>query len=116
MSDLARIESERVGDVCVVRLRGEVDLSNAEQVLEALEASAGGDVSALVVDLSEVAYLDSAGVRVLFSLSERLRATRREFRLAVPQHAPIRSVLDLMDVPRAVPIAGDVDAALSQIE
>jgi anti-sigma B factor antagonist len=45
--------------------RGEVDMTNADDLGEALSEAADGQ-SRIVVDLSEVRYLDSAGLSVLF--------------------------------------------------
>ncbi|MFE7962603.1 STAS domain-containing protein [Streptomyces cellulosae] len=47
---------------------GEIDMSNAGRLAEALDGSPGP----LVVDLTEVEYLDSAGLSVLFAHAERL--------------------------------------------
>ncbi|MET8897112.1 STAS domain-containing protein [Streptomyces albogriseolus] len=47
---------------------GEIDMSNADRLAEALDSRPGP----LVVDLTEVAYLDSAGLSVLFARADRL--------------------------------------------
>ena len=47
---------------------GEIDMSNAGRLAEALDGRPGP----LVVDLTEVEYLDSAGLSVLFAHAERL--------------------------------------------
>ncbi|MFI9470361.1 STAS domain-containing protein [Streptomyces sp. NPDC052492] len=47
---------------------GEIDMSNAGHLAEALDGGAGP----LVLDLTEVEYLDSAGLSVLFAHAERL--------------------------------------------
>ncbi|MES9521548.1 STAS domain-containing protein [Streptomyces capoamus] len=49
-------------------VRGEIDMSNAGSLAEALAAGAGP----LVVDLTGVEYLDSAGLSVLFAHADRL--------------------------------------------
>jgi hypothetical protein len=36
MSDLARVEGEQQGSLCLVRVHGEIDLSNAHEVSSAL--------------------------------------------------------------------------------
>jgi anti-sigma B factor antagonist len=47
---------------------GEIDMSNADTLAHALDGSAGP----LVVDLTAVEYLDSAGLAVLFAYAHRL--------------------------------------------
>jgi len=51
---------------------GEIDLSNVEDFSGALTA-AGTDGAMLIVDLSEVMYLDSGAINVLFANAGRIR-------------------------------------------
>jgi anti-anti-sigma factor len=48
---------------------GEIDMSNASQLGDALEQAGTGPV---VVDLSAVGYLDSAGLTVLFAHADHI--------------------------------------------
>jgi hypothetical protein len=63
MSGLARIESEYRDGARVVCVRGEIDMSNAAEVMNAIAAAVPNDASLIVVDLSDTAYLDSAAIR-----------------------------------------------------
>jgi anti-anti-sigma factor len=45
---------------------GEIDLSNVAEFTEALVTASAGQRTPLTVDMSEVKYLDSAGINVLF--------------------------------------------------
>lgn len=47
---------------------GEIDMSNGDRLAEALETVAGP----VVLDLSAVDYIDSAGLNVLFAHADRL--------------------------------------------
>ena len=58
-----------------VVLRGEIDLATAPTVHAALEAAGGGPT--LMVDLTAVSYLGSAGVAELFEHAETNRMTVR---------------------------------------
>ena len=49
-------------------MTGEIDLSNTETFEKALSGTRGP----LVVDLTEVHYIDSAGMSVLFAYAERV--------------------------------------------
>jgi anti-anti-sigma factor len=102
LSDLARFEFRRDKATSVLRVLGEVDISNAADLSAALEAAAPNGHPTLVVDLSETTYLDSAGVQLLFQVSERLRARRQEVRIVVPRESPIRAVLELTGLPQVV--------------
>lgn len=104
MSGLARIEADDRDGAHHVRVRGEVDLSNASEVMDAIFASMPTDASRVVVDLSETDYFDSAGIAMLFGLAARLRYRRRELRLVVPADAHIRAVVELTNMHRVIPI------------
>ena len=64
MTELARLETREQDGVLVAVLTGEVDLSNAVSLEERIAAAAGDGVP-LVVDLTAVTFIDSAGVRLL---------------------------------------------------
>ena len=71
MSDpLATVTSTSTDDATVVVLVGEVDLSNATAVGRQVVAEAAGATS-VDLDLQEVAYLDTSGIRVLTELASR---------------------------------------------
>jgi anti-anti-sigma factor len=63
------LEIEATGEG--LRLRGEVDLSTAEALLDALREliHAGGP---LIVDLSGITFMDSTGVKALISATHHL--------------------------------------------
>lgn len=107
MSDLARVEGEQQGTLCLVRVHGEIDLSNAHEVSSAIGVAMGQEARGLVVDLSDITYLDSAGVALLLRLAERLRARRRQLHLVVPRGSPVRRVLDFTGLPRVIPLKPD---------
>ncbi len=108
MKDLATFTIERRDAVAILRVDGEVDMSNAEQMAEAMDLAAG-EGSTVVLDLSATTYLDSAGIRLLFNLAMRLQTQRRGVRLIVPEDAPIRAVLEITGVPLLVPLETGID-------
>lgn len=65
----------------IVAVRGEVDLTNADQLGEALAAATGHTV---VLDLSELAFLDSAGIRTIDRTRRRLAEEGRELLVVAP--------------------------------
>lgn len=74
---------EMVGGACVVRLAGELDLYNAEQVRDALVGACADAPERIVVDLDEVDFMDSTALGVLIEARTRLE-NRRAFLLAAP--------------------------------
>jgi len=60
------------------------------------------------VDRSGTAYLDSAGIAMIFRLAERLSYSRQEFRLVVPPDAPIRAVIRLTKLDQVIPVQDSI--------
>jgi anti-sigma B factor antagonist len=104
VTEPAVVEARTVEDVQVVSIRGEVDLSNATEVRDAIGQVASADVTVIVVDLSETGYLDSSGIAMLFRLAERLGHRRQELRLVVPPDSPLRGALELTNLPQTIAV------------
>src|SRR4051794_10852242 len=111
---LAELELDDPGDVRVARLVGELDLSNATDIADALAAAADEASLGLVIDMTGLTHIDSAGVRLLFDLRRRLSVRRQALALAVPPDARIRDVLEMAAMHETVPVLTTVnDAAVA---
>lgn len=109
MTALARVEGSDHNGSRLLRISGEIDLSNVNLVMDAIAGAVPGDAARVVLDLSDAAYLDSAAIAMLFRLAERLGHRRQELRLVVPADAPVRAVLELTRVETVIRIADTVD-------
>lgn len=114
MSDLAQFETRRSGPTHIVQVTGEVDLSNAQSLTDAVARDVPDDVTLVVLDLSGTTYVDSAAIATLFRLAARLRDHRQDLRLVVPADSPIRAVLELTRLTHVIPIDERPYAALRQ--
>lgn len=65
----------------VLAVRGELDLTNATQLAEALHASTARIV---ILDLSELAFLDSAGIRAIDGVRSHLEPEGRRLLIVAP--------------------------------
>ncbi|WP_432927483.1 STAS domain-containing protein [Microbispora sp. CA-135349] len=70
--------SRRSDGTPVLTVSGEIDMSNAGDLDAALNSAAGDDGPALLVDLSAVEYLDSAGLTVLFAHAPQIELVANE--------------------------------------
>jgi anti-sigma B factor antagonist len=82
---------DRTGRGVVVRLAGELDLYNADEVREALVACAAERPPRLVVDLSAVEFLDSTVLGVLVEARSRMEE-KQAFALAALGHETKRAL------------------------
>jgi anti-anti-sigma factor len=116
VNELAEIVVTHRDNTVVVTITGEVDHSNAGDIGAALMGHAETDGTGLVVDLSSLEFLASAGIRMLL----RLRATQSGkaglLRVVVPPHAPIKRVLDVVDIPNLMRLDASVDEALASLD
>ncbi len=76
---------------------GEIDMSNAAALAEALDNGSGP----LVVDLTAVEYLDSAGLSVLFAHADRLEL------IVTPLLEPVLAVSGIADLATVHHLGGD---------
>jgi anti-sigma B factor antagonist len=101
---------DAVGKGCVVRLGGELDLYNASQVREALNAACAGSPERVVVDLEEVEFIDSTALGVLIEARTKLE-NRRAFLLASPA-LQTRRALQISGLDRHFTVLESVSDAL----
>jgi anti-anti-sigma factor len=59
-------------DALVVRVTGEVDMSNAATVQEVIDRVTGAGVEHLIFDLGGLEFIDSSGLAVLLSAAQKV--------------------------------------------
>lgn len=99
------------GSAVVVRLAGELDLYNAHVVRAALLESAEDAPERLVIDLTDVSFIDSTALGVLIEARTRL-ANRRAFLLASPGLETKRA-LEVSGLDRHFTVHDSVEDALA---
>ena len=113
---IPRIDEEWHGDVPVARLHGEIDASNARELGERLRSLVTNQLLAMVVDLSQTTYLDSAGINLLFSLATELSARQQRFAVVVRGGSPIERMIDITGLGETVLVCPTLPAALARLE
>jgi len=94
----------------VVRLAGELDLYNADEIRDALAETIATGPRFVVVDMSEVEFVDSTALGVL--VEARSQLGHDGFRLAAPQLST-RRALQVSGLDRHLPVHDTVDDALA---
>lgn len=98
----------------VVRVPAEIDLTNADAVREALLAALNQGARALIVDMTDTTFCDSAGITAVVRAARRAAATGATIRLAVSAPSVLR-VLNLVGIDRLIDIHPSVDAARASL-
>lgn len=83
-----------LGVHAVVEVRGEVDAMTAPRLVEAVTAALDGE-RPVVVDLTEVTFLDSAGLSALVRTTERGEQRGEPLRLVVDHNRPVLRPIQL---------------------
>ena len=89
------IITELDGDEMRIELRGRLDAAWSNSVSKTLQDTVHGGSHRIALDLSQVSYLSSAGIRVLVILTKNLKAVGGSFRLINPSSS-VSEVLRLV--------------------
>ena len=102
------LEAERRDGRVVLSLRGEIDLSNAEDLRSGIEQAVDGSPD-VVLDLSAVDYVDSQGLRLVSQLSKRLAREGSKLQVIAPPGSFARGVLELTLIAEDVEVIDTID-------
>jgi anti-anti-sigma factor len=112
MSTPADVVVEVRGPLVVARVAGEVDASNAGWIGGRLRVELTNRSETLVVDLSAVTYIDSAGIALVFALADDLRTHRQQLQVVVSEGSPIARMAALTGLSDAVPTRPSLEAVV----
>ena len=105
--------TEHVIRIAVAAPRQRIDAFSAPELRARLDQQAESGVQRFVIDLSEVPFLDSAGLTVLVSLLKRTRYAGGDVRLVWPAEEGARRILRLTKFDRVFSMSESAAAALS---
>ena len=101
-----------IGQVAVVTLPAEIDVTNADPIREELLAVLNQGAVLLVADMSRTAFCDSSGVSALVRVFRHAATSATALRLVVTTPAVLR-VLSITGVDRLVDVYPSVAASLA---
>jgi anti-sigma B factor antagonist len=115
MTDLFRVSGELAGDgLGVVALSGEVDIYTSPQFKECMLGLLDNGVYRLVVDLSDVTFIDSTALGVLIGGVRRVHSAGGAIALVVTSR-PVERVLSITGLDRVFTIHATRAAALESL-
>lgn len=108
------IRSERRGRVHRLTPLGELDIATAPELRDAFEtAFSDGDAEMIVVDLTQLSFMDSTGIKLLLDMNE---VCRHVDRLRVVNGSPaVVHLLDVTGVRSLLPIISSGDDPLARL-
>jgi anti-anti-sigma factor len=97
----------------VVELTGPLDLATTSR-WEADVARAARDSGTVVLDLTNVGFIDSAGVHALFRMLATLDGQGKQLVVVAPVKGRVRRLLDILDLPSLAWVCETVEEALER--
>jgi anti-anti-sigma factor len=111
VTQLAELRVELHDSLLHAHLTGEIDMSNADELREAIAAATPNDALGVILDLTEVIYLDSAGIHLIYRLRDSLGTRAQGLRLAIPRDSLVNDTLRLAGIERGRDILDTVEDA-----
>jgi anti-anti-sigma factor len=112
---LADVNFSTIDGVLVAHLFGEIDISNAGELAAAVSDRTPNDAVGVVLDLSDVDYLDSGGIHMLYRLRESLRARGQSLAIVVPAASPVIDAMRLAGIERHLELAETFEEGLGKV-
>jgi anti-anti-sigma factor len=109
------IEVTRDADIAIAAISGEIDLGDGTRFADEVLGKMPDDCTGLIVDLSGLRYIDSAGVRSLFQIAASLDRRDQPLAVCVPPESLLRSVLKITRVEEVATICATRDEALNAV-
>jgi anti-anti-sigma factor len=113
VSELVGLDIEHRGSVVLARVTGELDLAGAPRTGESIAEAVTTTARGLVVDFSDLEFIDSSGIAMLFSLARRLGSRRQQLHVVAPPDGAVARVLRIVDFERAAPLYDSRDEAVT---
>jgi anti-sigma B factor antagonist len=105
------ISEDRKADVVILSLSGKLDATTAKTFEDKILAAINSGAQRLAVDLSQLDYVSSSGLRVFLLAAKQLQGTQGKIVLcALKDH--VRQVFDLAGFSSLLSISGSRDEAI----
>lgn len=112
------VEERNEGSAWVLAARGELDLRTSPELEERLDRVWGAGAELVILDLRQIEFMDSTGLRVLLAAHQRAHETGRRFALVrgadqverVLTLTGVRDLLTVVDAPEELLAAGESPA------
>ncbi|MER7449885.1 STAS domain-containing protein [Nocardia beijingensis] len=104
------VEGIRTADGLLLLTHGELDAATADEYFTAITdvvenyCDTTPDPTSVVIDLCGVRFLSCAGVRMVLRLARWGAGADVPVGMTVPDHGPVRRIVDVLDVGRSVPV------------
>ena len=95
----ASLNLSRDDSLYVGAIDGDIDLASARELLTEVLSGVTSDARGLVLDMSNVRYLDSTGVSMLLDLHRSLDARRQRLCVVLPKTSHLWRLFEITGLP-----------------
>lgn len=110
--DTIPMETDRLADGVVIRPKGDIDLSRAPSLRQQISEVQKGNPGRLVIDLSDVPYMDSSGVATLVEAMQVARRRNQKLVLCCPQEK-VKAIFEIARLDMVFKIVNSRDEAVA---
>lgn len=111
---MSRLDIEKIDGVPIAHVNEDIDAANVMATQQQLADALDPGALSLVIDLSDVRYLDSAGIDMLLRLGDRLDRRRAKLFLVIPNDSQLKRLVTLVGLPDVVAVRPGLPAALQE--
>ena len=112
---MMEVTSERRGTAVLINTEGRVDGSNAGDFQDALEGAIGADDNAVILNLAQLDYISSAGLRIILLSAKHLR--QHDVKFAICSLSPsVHELFIISGFDQIIAIHNSADTALAALE
>ena len=101
---------ELANNIRLIKLNGKLDITGTGQIEAKFADYCGGQNARVVVDLSEVDFLASIGIRLL-TLTAKSVSSRGGKMVLLNPNPDVRHVLDVTGIPAIIPVHSHLETA-----
>lgn len=102
--------SELVNNIRLIKLKGKLDITGVDQIETPFATYCSGEGVRVVVDVSEVDFLASIGIRLLTITAKSVMSRGGKIVLLNPM-PDIQHVLEITGIPHIIPIYSHLESA-----
>lgn len=102
--------SELHNNIRMIKLKGKLDITGTGEIEGRFAEHCGGQNARVVVDVSEVDFLASIGIRLL-TLTAKSVAGRGGKLVLLNPTPDVQQVLEITGIPMMIPICSDLESA-----
>jgi anti-sigma B factor antagonist len=114
-ADPFSVSEREEGGVNVIAVAGELDIATAPTLCAKLDATRTGRRPRLLVDLSDVDFCDSTGLRALLGAASEVRAHGGRFAIVCQPSGDVARLLEIVGAGEWMAIHGDPESGMASL-